>query len=439
MNRREFLIATGATVLTPRVAFASPPKALIAQPVSAQILPEGEPTTPMLGFNGRTPGPVLRARQGDVFDIRFLNRIDAGSAVHWHGVRSDNGMDGVPGLTQDIVKADEDFAYRFRAPDAGTFWYHSHNRSWEQVARGLFGPLIVEEPTPPQVDHDLIVMIDDWRMTDAGALAEDFENMHDQAHQGRLGNYARALIEPGIAVRRGDRVRLRLINVATDRIFPVEVHGVAGKVVALDGMPLSQIQETSDLILAPAQRADIIADVRSSEPINFVFPARDGPYRLGTIPVVGENTQRQPSEIPTLAPNDTAQPDMENAISLTLTMEGGAMSRRMMRGMMGGDIWAFNGRSSITDPPFHRFERGQTARIRLVNDTRFAHAIHLHGHHFFEVEADGDLGALRDTTLVNVDETRDIACVFDNPGKWLLHCHMLGHQAAGMTTWVEVA
>ncbi len=424
--------------MAPRVALASPPGALIAQPVSAQILPEGEPATPMLGFNGRTPGPVLRARQGDFFDIRFLNRIDAGSAVHWHGVRSDNAMDGVPGLTQDIVGADGDFTYRFRVPDAGTFWYHSHNRSWEQVARGLFGPLIVEEPTPPDVDHDLIVMIDDWRIADTGALAGDFENMHDQAHQGRLGNYARALIEPNMPVRRGDRVRLRLINVATDRIFPVEVEGIAGRVVALDGMPLSDTRETSGLILAPAQRADIIADVSSSDPVTFVFPRRDGPYLLGRIPVAGENAERQPSAIPALPPNDIAQPDMENAVSLTLTMEGGAMSRRMMQGMMGGDMWAFNGRSGITDTPFHRFGRGQTARIRLVNDTRFAHGIHLHGHHFFEVGADGGLGALRDTTLVNVDETRDIACVFDNPGKWLLHCHMLGHQAAGMKTWVEV-
>jgi len=110
-----------------------------------------------------------------------------------------------------------------------------------------------------------------------------------------------------------------------------------------------------------------------------------------------------------------------------------------MQGMMGGDIWAFNGQSGLTDTPLHSFERGQTARIRLVNDTRFPHGIHLHGHHFFEVGADGNLGALRDTTLVDAGETRDIVCVFDNPGNWLLHCHMLGHQAAGMKTWVEVA
>lgn len=439
MNRRDFLITTSAAVLAPRMALPSPPMELVAQPVQAQILPEGEPATAMLGFNGSTPGPVLRARQGEVFDIRFLNRISEGSAVHWHGLRLDNAMDGVPGMTQDIVEPGATFEYRFRAPDAGTFWYHSHNRSWEQVARGLYGPLIVEEETPPDVDHDLVVMVDDWRMTEGGALAGGFDNMHDQAHQGRLGNYARALVVPDAAVRRGDRVRLRLINVATDRIFPLELEGIGGKLVALDGMPLSQTQAVSNLVLAPAQRADIIGDVTSAGQIALVLPGRDGPYVLGEIPVVGVNTTRQPTDIPALPPNKTAQPDMDTAVPLTLTMEGGAMSRRMMQGMMGGGIWAFNGQSGLTDTPFHRFERGQTARIRLVNDTRFPHGIHLHGHHFHEVGTDGTPGALRDTTLVAAGETRDIICVFDNPGKWLLHCHMLGHQAAGMKTWVEVA
>ena len=438
MNRRDFLITTSAAALVPRIALASAPVELIAQPVNAQILPKGEPTTPMLGFNGSTPGPVLRARQGDVFDIRFLNQIDEGSAVHWHGLRISNAMDGVPGMTQDVVEKGGEFEYRFRAPDAGTFWYHAHNRSWEQVARGLYGPLIVEEPTPPDVDHDLVVMIDDWRMTESGALADGFENMHDQAHQGRLGNFARALVEPNASIRLGDRLRLRLINVATDRIFPVELEGIEGKVVALDGMPLVSPQELSGLVLAPAQRADIIVDVVSTNSVSIFFPTREAPYLLGEIKVEGKNSTRQPTEIPTLPPNKAARPDMGNVVSLTLTMEGGAMSRRMMQGRMGGGIWALNGQSGLKDTPFHSFENGQTARIRLVNETRFAHGIHLHGHHFFEVGGDDSLGAFRDTTLVEPGETRDIVCVFDNPGKWLLHCHMLGHQAAGMKTWVEV-
>lgn len=438
MNRREFLYATSAAALAPSVSFGATKSKLIAEPVMAQIFPEGHPATPSLGFNGSTPGPALRVRQGDVLDIQFQNQVGEGSAVHWHGVRLTNLMDGVPGLTQEIVDTDRVFHYQFRAPDAGTYWYHSHNRSWEQVARGLYGPLIVEELTPPDVDHDFIVMIDDWLLTEDGTLADGFDDMHDQAHQGRLGNYARALVEPRKPVKVGDRIRMRLINVATDRIFPVEIEGVNGKVVAKDGMPLRIPEDAQTLILSPAQRVDLIADVTTSEQININFPAQDGAYPLGEIPVVGENAQRQPSEISALPPNDVLQPDLDEAVQLTLRMEGGAMSRRMIRGMMNGDVWAFNGKSGLTGNPFHKFERGQTARIRLENDTRFAHGIHLHGHHFHEVNADGSLGDLRDTTLVDAGEARDIICVFDNPGKWLLHCHMLGHQAAGMKTWVGV-
>lgn len=439
MNRRDFLLSASAMALAPRVGLAAPQMALTAQPVSVQILPEGVPATRMLGFNGNTPGPMLRVRRGDTLDVRFVNGLSEGSAVHWHGLRIDNAMDGVPGLTQDMVKAGDAFTYQFQAPDAGTFWYHSHNRSWEQVARGLYGPLIVEETTPPDVDHDITVMVDDWRLTEDGQLEGDFDNMHDQAHQGRLGNFARALFMPNTPVRQGDRIRLRLINVATDRIFPINLKGLTGHVAALDGMPLRDPQAMTDLVLAPAQRADIIADVTADEAVEIVFPTRDAPYLLGVIPVHGRNSGRTPSPLPGLPSNDLRLPDMENAVPLTLTMEGGAMSRRMMQGMMGGGIWAFNGQSGLADIPLHRFKQGQTVRIRLVNDTSFAHGIHLHGHHFYELDSDGQTGALRDTTLVDAGEVREIACVFDNPGKWLLHCHMLGHQAAGMKTWVEVS
>lgn len=104
----------------------------------------------------------------------------------------------------------------------------------------------------------------------------------------------------------------------------------------------------------------------------------------------------------------------------------------------GDDIWSFNGVSGLPYEPWQRISKGETLRITLVNDTAFPHGIHLHGHHFYELDADGNAGALRDTTLLMRQQRRDILCRFDNPGKWLLHCHMLDHQAAGMKTWLEV-
>jgi len=430
INRRRFLGTSAALVSLPRMALAVP-MVLRAAPVTAQILPEGDGTTELIGFNGSSPGPELRARQGDMLDIRFENAIGDGSAIHWHGIRIDNAMDGVPDLTQPLVADGGTFDYRFKLPDPGTYWYHSHNRSWEQVARGLYGPLIVEERDPPRVDHDITVMIDDWRIERTGALIEDFGARHDFAHAGRLGTFARII--PSVdTVQRGDRVRLRLINTATARVFPLEISGLAGKVVALDGMPLASPQDIAPTMLAPAQRMDIIADVQDT--VKFLFPTRQDPYELGEIAIEGENPAADSSEIAALpasyAPQLAATPDR----TLTLTMQGGAMGGRHD----GDDIWSLNGVSGMTEAPWQVFSRGETVRITLVNETAFPHGIHLHGHHFHELDPDGTPGPLRDTTLLQRQQSRDILCVFDNPGKWLLHCHMLGHQASGMKTWVQV-
>ena len=116
----------------------------------------------------------------------------------------------------------------------------------------------------------------------------------------------------------------------------------------------------------------------------------------------------------------------------------------MMGGAMGGrhdgdNIWAFNNVSDLQGDPFGSFQKGETVRITFANDTSFPHGIHLHGHHFYEVDQNGALGDFRDTTLVNAGDSRDIICVFDNSGRWLLHCHMLSHAVGGMRTWVNVA
>ena len=111
----------------------------------------------------------------------------------------------------------------------------------------------------------------------------------------------------------------------------------------------------------------------------------------------------------------------------------------MARRHGGDNIWAFNNVSDLQAEPFGSFKRGETACITMVNDTAFPHGMHLHGHHFIEVGADGTFGDLRDTTLVAAGESRDIICVFDNPGQWMFHCHMLSHAVGGMQTWVNVA
>lgn len=430
MNRRDFLLSTSAVAILPSVSLAQSPFELVAETVKAQILPAEEyAATRSFGFNGGLPGPEIRGQQGQKLDILLRNHLDEGTAVHWHGIRLQNAMDGVPTLTQDIVDPDRTHAYQFSPPDAGTFWYHSHYLSHEQVARGLMGALIIEETTPPDIDHDITALLADWRLDETGQLTDDFATMHDIAHAGRMGNFARAFL-PDLSLRTGERIRLRMINAATDRIFPLALSGLKGKIVALDGMPLAAPRGFETVDLAPAQRVDIIADVEAT--LEIAMATRGGRYLLGQMEIEGEVKPRT-SAIPTLPPNEVPVP-AEVTQELVLTMQGGAMG-----GRHGGDnIWAFNDLSSLQPAPFARFERGETARIRLVNDTSFPHGIHLHGHHFYELRTDGSLGDLRDTSLVQPRETQDILCVFDNPGKWMLHCHMLSHQAGGMKTWVEV-
>ena len=228
MNRRQFLATSAACALLPSTGRAGPMR-LKAEPVAVRLLPdeEGQGPTAMLGFNGSTPGPGIRAVEGGRVSVAFENGTGQPSAIHWHGIHIDNAMDGVPGLTQDAVEPGKTFHYDFAATHPGTYWYHAHHRSWEQVAKGLYGPLIVDERDPPKVDRDIAVVLDDWRLTREGKLHPSFGDRHDFSHAGRLGNYGRAFFSRD-RVREGDRVRLRLINAATARTFKVRIGGGAG-------------------------------------------------------------------------------------------------------------------------------------------------------------------------------------------------------------------
>jgi FtsP/CotA-like multicopper oxidase with cupredoxin domain len=115
-------------------------------------------------------------------------------------------------------------------------------------------------------------------------------------------------------------------------------------------------------------------------------------------------------------------------------MMGGAMG-----GAHGGDnIWSLNNVSDMPAQPWEKFDKNETVKIKLANQTAFPHAMHLHGHHFYELNEDGIIGDFRDTTLVGARASQDILCCFDNPGNWMLHCHMLSHSMGGMKTWVTV-
>ena len=456
LSRRTFLsgaASAAAAISTAGRAAGTSPQELRAAPASARLAPADFPETPVWAYHGSVPGPTLRVPQGGRLTRRFVNGLPQASTVHWHGVRLPNAMDGVPELTQEAVAPGGDFLYDFAAPDAGAYWYHPHNRSWEQMARGLSGALIVEEPDPPETDRDEVLLIDDWRLARDASIDESFGNMHDRAHAGRIGNWITVNGEGAWTrgARRGERMRLRLVNAANARVFRLSLDGLDGWTMALDGQPLAAPVATRELVLAPGQRADLIADVVAGDGAEafLVSHERDGGYAIAVFAVEGAaRAGRLPPPAP-LAPNPTpALGALEGAREARLVMEGGAMGG--MRGaMMGGRrmgmrelvsagaAWAFNGMADMPETPLLEADRGETVRLAMVNDTAWPHAMHLHGHHFRALGPNGP-GPLRDTILMDRGETVEIAFVADNPGDWLLHCHMLEHAAGGMMTWLRV-
>lgn len=453
LSRRTFMVGTSAACTLPAFPSAAPaPSSLRAEPGTVQLAPRDYAKTPIWGYDGQVPGPTLRVAQANRLQIDFENRLDEASTVHWHGIRIANAMDGVAGLTQTAVEPGGNFLYDFVLPDAGTYWYHPHNRTWEQMARGLYGALIVEESEAPEADHDLVFLIDDWRLAKDGTIDESFGQMHDWSHAGRLGNWITVNGQSDLnqTVRQNDRLRLRLVNTANSRIFRLGVQGLDGWVVALDGQPLATPVALDRLVLAPAQRADLLVDVRAAPngEALLISHERDGGYALASFTVApGTSAHRPPPDA--LSPNPLAEPELQDARAIELTMAGGAMGRMTSAVFEGTDtpirelvrngmVWAFNGTAGLPPEPLVTASQGENLRIKMVNDTGWPHAMHLHGHHFRVVGADGALGPWRDTTLLERGETKEIAFVADNVGRWLLHCHMLEHAASGMMTWIEV-
>lgn len=460
-SRRDLLrMGAGLAVggLMPSVGTAATdPVQLIAKPASIQLAPPEYPRTRIWGYDGKLPGTLIRVRQGQRITRRFVNELPQPSSVHWHGLRLDNAMDGVAGLTQDAVPSGGTFDYDFVARDAGTYWYHAHNKSFEQVARGLYGALIVDEAEPVAVDRDEILILDDWMLDpETAQLDPDYESRHDRSHAGRRGNYVatNGTAATDISVRQNERLRLRLINAANARIFQLSLVGLEGWVMAFDGMPLETPQTVGGpFLLAPGQRVDLFVDV-VAEPgkTAHLVRADDGEgYSQAAFHVGIQADSRVRRDPPSaLPPNpDMEVPGLNTARRFDLHMEGGAMGglqkaqfndREMgFRELVNvNQFWAFNGVVGLTQRPFADLSEGETARVIIRNDTAFPHAMHLHGMHVREVLDNNTVGPLRDTLLVFPNEAREIAFVARNPGKWFFHCHMLGHAASGMATWVNV-
>ncbi|GIF53713.1 FtsP/CotA-like multicopper oxidase with cupredoxin domain [Asanoa ferruginea] len=361
-------------------------------------------------LNHASPGPEIRAKVGDLVQVDLVNEsVPDGVALHWHGVRVPNAEDGVAGVTQDAVPVGGRHTYRFVVHDAGTYWYHSHQVSHEQVKGGLFGALVVDA-----APSDVVAQVHtyDGRRTVQGATGE------------------RPIPAPA-----GVPTRLRLINTDNGPL-PVSVTGAPYRVLAVDGHDLHGPTDITDrrLVIAAGGRADL----------SVTPPAGGGAVRVdlgaGSSLVVGPAGASAPAAVNpeavvdlltygTPAPVDLDTSHFDRDFALSIGRSPGFLDGRP------GLWWTMNGHL-YPDVPMFMVRTGDIVKMTISNDSGEVHPMHLHGHVALVLSRNGvaTSGSPWWTDSLDVDdgETYVIAFKADNPGIWLDHCHNLPHATDGM-------
>ncbi|MDQ3297654.1 MAG: multicopper oxidase family protein [Myxococcota bacterium] len=391
-------------------------------------------------YNGQVPGPTLRVRLGDTVRVQFTNRLPQATTIHWHGVRVPNRMDGVPHSSQPPIEPGGTFVYEFAPKDAGTFWFHPHIRSSEQVERGLYGMLIVEDKVPPPYTQDVVWILDDWLLGADGQIVGQFNTPHDLSHDGRWGNViaVNARTDTALQLATDERIRLRLLNASNGRIYAPDFGDLDATVIAVDGMYLRAPIPLERFELAPGNRLDldIVSTGNASRRVVVVDRFTNRPNRLAEIAVDGgSNPPRFAS------PARARVPAWSTGLAAPITQEVRLDARR---GGALGIEWTFNGQAFSGHEHHHPslvLTRDTWARLRFTNVSARLHPIHLHGM-FFKVIARNEIAVdepfFRDTVLVHGRETVDIGLVPLDVGSWMMHCHILEHAEAGMMTMIDV-
>ncbi|MDN3238308.1 multicopper oxidase family protein [Glycomyces tritici] len=362
-------------------------------------------------LNGSSPGPAIRAVQGQLVEVTLENAsVPDGVTLHWHGVDVPGAMDGAAGVTQDAVGVGESFVYRFVADQAGTFWYHSHQVSHEQVLGGLLGPLVITPAAGAGADVDAL------------ALAHLYGGK--RTVNGRDG-------EDRVAAEPGDTVRVRVVN--TDfGVMPVWVDGAPFHVAAVDGTDLHgpEAIEGVAVEVAAGGRSDLVFTVPESGAVRVNLS--------GAALLVGEGgvaASEPPGDVLDLLHYGTKAPVGLDLATADREFAFGIGRRPGFLDGKPGFWWTVNG-AMAPDVPMFTVAYGDVVRMRIANDSGEAHPMHLHGHHAVVLSRDG-VAATGSPWWVDSLEVRDgeefeIAFVADNPGIWMDHCHNLPHAAEGL-------
>ncbi|MEV6651137.1 multicopper oxidase family protein [Streptomyces sp. NPDC051219] len=436
-------------------------------------------------YGDRLPGREVRVTAGDTLALTLANNLPQATSLHWHGLALRNDMDGVPGLTQRDVRPGASFDYRFTVPHPGTYWFHPH--SGTQQDRGLYAPLIVEDPREPlQYDKEWVVVLDDWvdgvdGSTPDGVLAELGKGMRhgsagtggsagsgepgghsshgmpspsrraggpsrmttgatspllggdagDVAHPYYLVN-GRTPDDPAVfTAKPGERIRLRLINAGGDTAFRVALGGHELTVTHTDGFPVEHAK-TDALLLGMGERYDVVVTAQDG-----VFPltalAEGKKQTARALLRTGGGTAPSPSVRPRELDGKLLTADRLKAhesVALPARKPDRTIGLKLTGGMDKYD-WAFD-RKPYSPGRRHAVRAGERVRVVFSNSTTMWHPLHLHGHTF--ALAGMPDGPRKDTAVILPNGTLTVDFDADNPGLWMVHCHNVYHSEAGMMT-----
>jgi FtsP/CotA-like multicopper oxidase with cupredoxin domain len=435
-TRRAFLggaaVAAGALALgrarsqplPDRKAAAEGFRVIRATTGMAPLRGPGQGPTQVWGFDGKTPGPTIRAARGEEIRVRLVNDLTEPTTVHWHGVRLANAMDGVPALTQPPILPGASFDYRFVAPDAGTFWYHALVNAPKQQARGLYGALIIDETQPIDLDRDVALVFGDWRLAPAGTIVEP-SSPADAADAGPRQSLltVNGLPNLDIPVKANERIRFRVVNATTGRVLPFRLDQHRPIVMAIDGEPAEPFEaQDGRFTLGPGNRIDLFVDATLAPGASAPLLVDEGGHEAPIAQLAYEAGTPARAE-----PRQDLNPLPANPLPERMDFEG-ALKLDVPIATTGSGSAVFS------------VKRGRCVMLGLVNRTAVSYTMHVHGHHFRLLDRldDGWKPFWLDTLVVPAGQTMRIAFVADNAGKWLIQGTALEERASPVAQWFDV-
>ncbi|PZV38269.1 multicopper oxidase family protein [Mesorhizobium kowhaii] len=408
--------------------------------------------TPILGYNGTSPGPLIEAVEGDRVEITFANRIaDEASTIHWHGMPVPADQDGNP---MDPVATGTDRTYSFDLPEgsAGSYWYHPHphGKTAEQVYRGLAGAFVVKPKADPipAAYGDTVLVFTDLRLAGDGTLPD---NTMTDLMNGRVGDHVlvNGQKNPALSVSFGTKRRFRFYNATNARFLRLSFDGASMTIIGTDGGLLQAPVAADDILLSPAERLELIVSFEKPGPATLYTLDYDRGWMGAGLPadagltLFTVNVSETPAEpVPPL-------PDRLRPIAL---LGAPAVSRRFVftetmamsaSGMEMGFL--INGAAFDMNRVDIVAKAGEVELWEIVNKADMDHPFHVHGTQFqvVEHERDGNVSkpaylAWKDTVNVARGETVRLLLRQDRPGPRMYHCHILEHEQLGMMGIVDV-